>query len=331
MSFYENIKCPVCNREFQKDDVIVTCPECGTPHHRECYDLIGRCVNAGLHKANYDFFSKEMKANDDSAKKITDETQTQISAKKGDYYSASSGQQGKDSAEDNGQNGFFPQFFTEPIDPVFEQDSDTIDGESVADFAAVIRRNIDGFIRKFKRLDKSKAGISWNWGAFFFGSLYMLFRKIYKQGIAFFCLFLSSMYVCSALIYKYAPVFTENMINLISSGNKTITPEQLQTVMNSSDAVTANRITYIFLGVIFVLRIIEALITDRIYKNTVSSIIKKVKTQLEEGATFIQTPMMDNQIQNLNQVQMRRLYLSRRGGVSILAPMTALLIISFFL
>lgn len=331
MPFYENIKCPVCNREFQKDDVIVTCPECGTPHHRECYDLIGRCVNAGLHKANYDFFSNEMKANDDSSKEITAEEQAQASARTGEYYSAPGTRQNQNSDENNGQNGFFPPFYAEPIDPAYEHDSDTIDGESVADFAAVIRKNIDGFIRKFKRLDESKSKVSWNWGAFFFGSLYMLFRKIYKQGIALFCLFLSSIYACSAFIYKYAPVFTENMINLISSENKTVTPEQMQTVMNSSDADMANRITYIFLGVIFVLRIIEALITDRIYKNTVSSIIKKVKAQLDEGATFIQTPMMDNQMQNLNQVQMRRLYLARRGGVSILAPMTALLIISFFL
>ncbi len=323
MSLYENINCPVCNREFQKDDDIVTCPECGTPHHRECYDLIGRCVNAGLHKANYDFFSNEIKAESD--------TTEEMPVKTGEYHTSADNQQSEDTNEDNIQNSFSAQFFMPPIDSSFEQDSDTIDGESVADFAAVIRKNIDGFIRKFKRLDRSKSSLSWNWGAFFFGSLYMLFRKIYKQGVAFFCLFLTSMYACSALIFKFAPVFSENLINLMSSGNKTVTPEQMETVMNSADYGMAMKITYIFFGVMLVLRVIEALFTDRIYKNTVSSIIKRVKEQLDEGATFIQTPLFESQGQNLDQVQMRRLYLSRRGGVNILAPMTALLIICLFL
>lgn len=323
MSLYENINCPVCNREFQKDDVIVTCPECGTPHHRECYDLIGRCVNAGLHKANYDFFSNEMKTDGDTAEKVPTKT--------GEYYEPADSQQSGSTTENNTQNNLPPQLFIPPIDSAFEQDSDTIDGESVADFAAVIRRNIGGFIKKFKRLDKSKASLSWNWGAFIFGSLYMLFRKIYKQGVAFFCLFLTSMYACSACIYKFAPVFSQNMMDLIASGNKNITPEQLNAVMESNDSVMAMKITYIFFGVVFVLRIIEALVTDRIYKNTISSIIKRVKQQLDEGATFIQTPFLENQGQNLNQVQMRRLYLARRGGVSVLAPMIALLFITFFL
>lgn len=322
MSLYENINCPVCNRAFQKDEIIVTCPECGTPHHRECYDLIGRCVNAGLHKANYDFFSSEVKASDDTAEEKPSKT--------GEYYTSVENQKHGDTTDNGTQGTFLPQFFVPPIDSAFEQDSDTIDGESVADFAAVIRRNIAGFIRKFKRLDQSKTTLSWNWGAFFFGSLYLLFRKIYKQGVAFFCLFLTSIYASSALIYKYAPVFSENMMNLMTSGNKAVTPEQMDAVMNSSDALMATKITYIFLGVVLVLRIIEALITDRIYKNTISSIIKRVKEQLDEGATFIQTPLMENQGQNLNQVQMRRMYLSRRGGVSMFAPMMALLIIICF-
>lgn len=37
MPSYKNEKCPVCNQEFKDGDDIVTCPVCGTPHHRECY------------------------------------------------------------------------------------------------------------------------------------------------------------------------------------------------------------------------------------------------------------------------------------------------------
>ena len=41
MEFTE-YKCPVCGEQFKKGDDIVVCPECGAPHHRECYEKEGR-------------------------------------------------------------------------------------------------------------------------------------------------------------------------------------------------------------------------------------------------------------------------------------------------
>ena len=37
MEFTE-YKCPVCDKQFKKGDDVVVCPECGAPHHRECYE-----------------------------------------------------------------------------------------------------------------------------------------------------------------------------------------------------------------------------------------------------------------------------------------------------
>ena len=48
---YIGEKCPVCQKEFTADDDIVVCPECGTPHHRDCYMLENRCANEELHAA----------------------------------------------------------------------------------------------------------------------------------------------------------------------------------------------------------------------------------------------------------------------------------------
>ena len=35
--------CPVCGKSFTADDDIVVCPDCGTPHHRECYKTENKC------------------------------------------------------------------------------------------------------------------------------------------------------------------------------------------------------------------------------------------------------------------------------------------------
>ena len=38
---FENQVCPVCEEKFKENDEIVVCPECGTPHHRDCYNNLG--------------------------------------------------------------------------------------------------------------------------------------------------------------------------------------------------------------------------------------------------------------------------------------------------
>ena len=46
---FTKFHCPVCNKNFTENDDVVVCPECGTPHHRECYKITGKCFNEGLH------------------------------------------------------------------------------------------------------------------------------------------------------------------------------------------------------------------------------------------------------------------------------------------
>ena len=55
MALYENNSCPVCGKQFQPGDDIVTCPECGTPHHRACYRELGHCAHQALHGNGYAF------------------------------------------------------------------------------------------------------------------------------------------------------------------------------------------------------------------------------------------------------------------------------------
>lgn len=52
MDFYK-YKCPVCNKQFKEGDDIVVCPECGTPHHRECYEQEEHCFYQDKHSQNF--------------------------------------------------------------------------------------------------------------------------------------------------------------------------------------------------------------------------------------------------------------------------------------
>lgn len=315
MPKFEEFKCPVCKQQFDVDDDIVTCPVCGTPHHRHCYDLTGHCVNKGLHSAGYNYY-------DDKENSPAPQTSTKPQTD-GAYYIPPIAAEHEEKQ---------PRTFGLPADiglsdEEYAHDSETINGESISDYAATIRINIPRFITKFKQMEKTKRKAGWNWCAFFFGSFYLLFRKMYKQGIMFLCMNMAAVMGEMTLILKMAPKYVQAMQDLYANASDKITVEQLNEIMKVSDFATAVKIVYVTLAVLLMIRIIIAVFADYFYKNTVSDIIKKVGRQIKDGASFMQSPIMMNTDEDLSQEQMRRMYLARLGGVSWFAPSAAYLII----
>lgn len=49
MTRFENKLCPICRVRFVKTADVVVCPTCGTPHHRSCYSIKGKCALEELH------------------------------------------------------------------------------------------------------------------------------------------------------------------------------------------------------------------------------------------------------------------------------------------
>lgn len=322
MSIFENQQCPVCNREFVDDDVIVVCPECGTPHHRECYDLIGHCVNKGLHKAGYDY-TAEFKQQKEMEEKTASESANE-------YYQP----QNDNSAEDANPNSIPNPFSIPDIDAKFENDREKISGEDVGDIAAAVRINADKYIPKFKKLEAKNGKLGWNWSAFFFGSFYLLHRKMYQFGIGCYSLILAVFYGASALIYKVAPEFMKSITELAEMTAQKITPtnEQMEAIMSIPDTSKAQLVVYGMLGIILVFHIIIALFADHLYKKQIVSIVKSVKKQLDNGASFTSATIgMGPNGLEMSQEQMKKMYLARKGGTSFMAPMIALLLLSIVL
>lgn len=313
MSRYENIECPVCKRIFAEGDDIVVCPECGTPHHRECYNYVGHCVNKGLHKTNFDFSDEE---------KLKKNNFDIVSA-----FKEASGNNGN--SENNAPAAPpLPAFIS-----AFDSDPQTIDGESISDVAATVRSNAPRFVRIFKRLEDGTKKLSWNWGAFFFGSLYYFYRKIYRQAVSLISLTVMLLVGSDFLFAKLAPKTMEVFVSaseFIAQNNTDEAQKLLSGVQSAADYNKAIIITYSFIALFLILRVAEALAADKIYKSTVTSLIKRVRVQLDNGAAF-STPMVNNENVNLSQEQMRRIYLSSKGGVNLFAPMIAFLAVQMLL
>ncbi|MBQ3416635.1 MAG: DUF2628 domain-containing protein [Ruminococcus sp.] len=196
---YLGKKCPVCDRYFHANDDVVVCPDCGTPHHRECYEKENRCFNADRHNDGYDFNTDT----DNSA------TLDNVCPNCGEHnekdaffckhcgvpmtkeqagYQRQNGPYSQNSQRNNDQNsqgGFQGMPFSsyDPFDPMAGVDKNEDFGDSVTagEAAKYVKQNTPYFIRVFsniKKLSKSK----FNFAAALFTGIYLMYRKMYKIG-----------------------------------------------------------------------------------------------------------------------------------------------------
>ena len=320
MPLYENAACPVCGKAFAEGDDVVYCPECGTPHHRECMKQIGHCANEHLHAQGYNFFENHKSTHTEN---IVEEAKARLREQKA--------AEAENSADGNvPPSSPFGMFTVPTFTTAFDADTDTVDGESIGDIATVVGNNVSRFVTVFKRQETKKSKLSWNWGAFLFGPLYFLYRKMFKEGMLLLALNMAANYISSLLIQKMAPL-TVAAINQYAETIQKTTPKmeelnafytQLATVADFKQYMLVNTASLLALALISV---IFAAFADYFYKRTVLGIIKSVTVQLSQGAEF-KASASDNSPVNFSQEQMRRMYLSRRGGTSFLLPTLALLL-----
>ena len=268
MNFWQGKICPVCNEEFNEKDDIVYCPECGTAHHRECWNKSGAC-----------FFSPEhTEGNFDTANELA------APAHQSKTHPASDG------ANENRQivcescgyrnNSLFrvcincghelsvpaPSFkavsnYPPPPGPdaVRYAETDFGDGKLVddisrADMARFYGSNSEAAIYRFQEISRGKTAFS---GAAFLGSFFwLLYHKVIGAGLAI------ALIVMSPLLTLYGIIFVKCSDALLAASN-TITDyesymaEQYRIINNfiASNMSTVN-ICLILTVILFVLSMV---------------------------------------------------------------------------
>lgn len=171
---YENVKCPYCNKPFTEDSDVVVCPECGTPHHRECYLEHGACANENKHD---DDFSWESPI-------APKETQPSTATNKTNVVTLS-----PDDVLDSNKapNGTLPVVEIDAngnARPVYRmiKGDEKLGDYTVEQYGEVIQKNVNKYIPKFLMMEKTKGKTSVNFAAFFFGPFWLFYRKMYKYG-----------------------------------------------------------------------------------------------------------------------------------------------------
>lgn len=299
---FTQYNCPVCDKRFESADDIVVCPECGTPHHRDCYDELGHCFYEDRHKEGFSFDSLHPGQPGDEQKEPAFEDfetilcpvcfhknprGTDVCQRCGTDLRAENAYNPQQPG--NGQNnrqegspyqgmpfGFgasgMPQF-----DPLAGMDSkeevgDNVTAGEAAKFTGKNTQYFSMVFQKLRKLGKGKFGFA----AFIFSGVYFLYRKMYGIGIAFSLIVIATNVLSTFIIMT--PEWSSAVRELAAASPDNIAGDPLYAYS------LLGKMGYAYLpiilnGVRYVLMLISGLTANRIYYNHSMKRIRRIKDE----------------------------------------------------
>lgn len=243
--------CALCHAYLFPEDDVVYCPECGAPHHRECYNSIGKCALEELHGTDRQY---------DKLKKASEEKQAE---------------------QENAQKQYNHNSYETPFGTMSQIDflggvkpEEEIDeGVTAKEAAKFVLTNTMRYIPKFKRLRRRKA--SWNFLAFIFPCGWYLSRKMYWQGIVAGVLQI----VATLLTIPFQNALINSGVGEISLQSQ-LTQEVMQSITNISPLLPL--VAFLGGSISIAVSVLSGIFGDYIYKKHAISSIKEINANSED-------------------------------------------------
>ncbi len=302
---YTGVKCPVCGVPFQDNDDIVVCPECGAPYHRNCYHQAGKCIFDDLHKEGKEWQPPEPPKAPDHAAEDKDRecpvcgTLNGHSALFCSRCGASlSGEPKVYSNSNPGRSGTWtgpgvsppyspygaPPFAYDPMGGV--SPADMLDeGVTYGDVSKLVKQNTNYYMSVFRYIKLTRRN-KFNFSAFLFSGIWMLYRKQYKYGIIVTAL-LFSLYLASLLISLFvsAPLLVDLAEQVGMDLTQGINPASSQWTA-LSELLLNNPVAYLKLALptlcllaALVMRIVVGVLGNKLYLEHCVRTVRKVKSE----------------------------------------------------
>lgn len=275
----EGCSCARCKAYLFSEDDVVYCPECGAPHHRECFSALGHCALESLHGTPEQYSrEKELEAKEKIAEKERnaqkqedfnrEEEGTKTCRMCGEKYDINEKRCPNCSAPDfGGFQGF------EAFDFLGGVPADYVIDENVTanDTKKFVLTNTHRFIPKFATLNK-KNKVSWNWMAFLFPCGWLLSRKMYKNGII-----AGILSIISSLLSIPLSLAVYNL----GIGKELTYPEMVRTLYEALPQIGMTVVIAAMIGLFLdiAIRLFFGLFSDYNYKEYVVESIKKIKAE----------------------------------------------------
>lgn len=233
MRYYEGLQCPVCHKGFSDTDDMVVCPQCGLPHHRNCWNTIGACAAEKDHNTPNQWSRDQAQAEatkgyvppqgEPQNSQICPHCYTrngefsEFCSHCGRHLKATDWHSGQPMNEEPPVAQYTP-FRMGDVNPEVYSASERIGDFSAADMAAMVGSNTRYYIPRFRRMAQNGSG-GWNFCAFLFGPYWLLIRKMFVPGIL---LFVMQTVLSLATVILYEPLF-----NAVSESDVLSATEQI--------------------------------------------------------------------------------------------------------
>ena len=251
----ENQTCALCHAYLFAEDDVVYCPECGAPHHRECYNKLNNCALAELHGTENQY---------DKLKRAAEEQKSKEEAEK------------QETTETNFETPFG---MLSPIDFLggVKPDDEIDHGVTALSAAKFVLSNTMRYIPKFKKLNKYNKA-SWNFLAFLLPSGWFFSRKMYLNGII--------TAVLEIIATLLTVPFQLTAYNLGLSG-MVFGPQVLQKMAENMDKFPPIILYVAFIGSILsiAISIVVGILGDYLYKKHVVNAIREINKTSEDKET----------------------------------------------
>lgn len=278
----EGCSCARCKAYLFSEDDVVFCPECGAPHHRDCYNALGHCALESLHGTPEEYsLEKELESKrilaeksrqaEESTEKEDNQDVLKTCSMCGEKYERSYNRCPKCSAPDMSRFAGFEAFdFLGGVPADYRLDENV----TANDAKLFVATNTHRYIPKFASLNK-KNKLSWNWMAFLFPCAWMLSRKMYKGGIV-----AGALSVITTLC-SYPMTLALYNLGITNTGSY---PEMMSRFSDAIPQIGMGVIACALIGFFIglIIKLIFGLFSDYFYRDYTINQIKKIKSQSED-------------------------------------------------
>lgn len=222
--------CSVCEKTFCKGDNIVVCPDCGTPHHRECYELSGHCINEVKHYNDYSWASEKEddKNSETSGKKVVCKLCHSVNSDDALFCNKCGAPLSIETSNNTNNTNGNPQqapfgfsansFVTQTT--TIDKNTDLGEGVTADEVAKFVDKSVPYYVTIFARIKNLNAS-RFNFAAFLFNGGWFIYRKQYLKGI----IFSAIIALCLISTAFFSPQYTSimsNITNTISNADKNV-------------------------------------------------------------------------------------------------------------
>lgn len=272
-----NEKCAVCQAYLFEDDDTVYCPECGAPHHRECYNSVGHCGLEQFHGTDSQYKRSETQNQEVTTKQEIGEHESEntvVCNMCGAKYDKQ--ENACPNCDTPNVAKFGGRFITFDFLGGVPSDTDLGEGVTAEEAKRFVVSNTHRYIPKFLKF-KSGKKLSWNWLAFITPCGWFLSRKMYGIGA-----FLAALQIAfKILMFPIANIVYEYLPMIENQGAAGLSPELAVEILSKIGILPIVIVWGIAL-INLAIMLISAMFGDYIYKKHVISTIVKIKADSED-------------------------------------------------